>query len=100
MFAALNIFALPSDIKLDKSSRKRILFDETYHKMGANAAMFMIHSHTLTSFEKWKKLTGKTSWNRFKLAIVKLWWSRFTTAYHLQDPYKLTLFYWPSRMII
>ena len=48
--------------------------------------------YTLTLFEKWKKLTGETSWNRFKLAIVKLWWSRFTTAYHLQDPYKLTLF--------
>jgi len=44
------------------------------------------------SFEKWKKLTGETSWNSFKLAIVKLWWSRFTTAYHLQEPYKLTLF--------
>jgi len=48
--------------------------------------------YTLAAFEKWKKLTGETSWNRFKLAIVKLWWSRFTTAYHLQDPYKLTLF--------
>ncbi|MBC7400662.1 MAG: beta-galactosidase [Mucilaginibacter sp.] len=47
--------------------------------------------YTLASFERWKKLTGETSWNRFKLAIVKLWWSRFTTAYHLQDPYKLTM---------
>ena len=48
--------------------------------------------YTLASFERWKKLTGETSWNCFKLAIVKLWWSRFTTAYHLQEPYKLTLF--------
>lgn len=48
--------------------------------------------YTLAAFEKWKKLTGETSWTRFKLAIVKLWWSRFTTAYHLQDPYKLTMF--------
>lgn len=48
--------------------------------------------YTLAAFEKWKKLTSETSWTRFKSAIVKLWWSRFTTAYHLQDPYKLTLF--------
>jgi|GEM_PF-732056 hypothetical protein len=48
--------------------------------------------YTLASFERWKKLTGKTSWTRFKSAIVKLWWSRFTTAYHLEDPYKLTMF--------
>ena len=48
--------------------------------------------YTLASFERWKKLTGETSWNRFKLSIVKLWFSRFTTAYHLQDPYKLTMF--------
>ncbi|MDR3653417.1 MAG: hypothetical protein P4L34_10680 [Paludibacter sp.] len=48
--------------------------------------------YTLASFERWKKLTGKISWPRFKLAIVKLWWSRFTTAYHLQDSYKLTMF--------
>jgi hypothetical protein len=47
--------------------------------------------YTLSSFDRWKKLTGETSWNRFKLAIVKLWWSRFTTAYHLQEPYKLTM---------
>lgn len=47
--------------------------------------------YTLSSFERWKKTTAATSWNRFKLAIVKLWWSRFTTAYHLQDPYKLTM---------
>ena len=47
--------------------------------------------YTLASFERWKKMAGDTSWNRFKLAIVKLWWSRFTTAYHLQDPYKLTM---------
>ncbi len=48
--------------------------------------------HTLTAFERWKKLTGKSSWTEFKLAIVKLLWSRFTTAYHLHDPYKLTMF--------
>ena len=48
--------------------------------------------YTLAAFEKWKKLTGETSWKHFKLAIVKLWWSRFTTAYHLQDPFKLTMF--------
>jgi hypothetical protein len=49
------------------------------------------NTYTLSAFERWKKLTGDSSWNRFKLAIVKLWWSRFTTAYHLQDPYKLTM---------
>lgn len=48
--------------------------------------------YTLDLFERWKKMTGNTSWNKFKLEIVKLWWSRFTTAYHLQDPYKLTMF--------
>jgi len=47
--------------------------------------------YTLASFERWKKLTSDTSWTSFKLAIVKLWWSRFTTAYHLQEPYKLTM---------
>lgn len=48
--------------------------------------------YTLSLFEKWKKLTSENSWDRFKLTIVKLLWSRFTTAYHLQDPYKLTMF--------
>ena len=47
--------------------------------------------YTLADFEKWKKQTGEDSWNRFKLAIVKLWFSRFTTAYHLHDPYKITM---------
>ncbi len=47
--------------------------------------------YTLEAFEKWKEETGETSWNRFKLGIVKLWFSRFTTAFHLQDPYKITM---------
>ena len=47
--------------------------------------------YTLASFDKWKEQTGETSWNQFKLDIVKRWFSRFTTAYHQQDPYKITM---------
>ena len=47
--------------------------------------------YTLADFEKWKKQTGETSWTRFKLAMVKLYFSRFTTAYHMHDPYKVTM---------
>ena len=47
--------------------------------------------YTLAHFDKWKEQTDETSWNRFKLAIVKLWFSRFTTAYHMHDPYKITM---------
>lgn len=62
--------------------------EEHISYQGADADL---NPYTLAAFERWKKLTGEGSWNRFKLAIVKLWWSRFTTAYHLQDPYKLTM---------
>ncbi len=47
--------------------------------------------YTLAHFDKWKEQTGEDSWNRFKLAIVKLWFSRFTTAFHQHDPYKITM---------
>jgi Beta-galactosidase len=63
--------------------------EEGFSYQGTDADL---NPYTLASFERWKKLTGDTSWPGFKLAIVKLWWSRFTTAYHLQDPYKLTMF--------
>lgn len=63
--------------------------EEGISYMGSDADL---NPYTISSFERWKKMTGDTSWTRFKLAIVKLWWSRFTTAYHLQEPYKLTMF--------
>ena len=50
-----------------------------------------LNPYTLAAFDKWKEQTGETSWNRFKLDMVKRWFSRFTTAWHLQDPYKITM---------
>ena len=47
--------------------------------------------YTLALFDKWKEQTDETSWYRFKLDMVKLWFSRFTTVYHLQDPYQVTM---------
>ena len=47
---------------------------------------------TAQIFEEWKQKTGKSDWHAFKLAIVKYWWKRFTTAFHQGDPYKLTSF--------
>jgi hypothetical protein len=47
---------------------------------------------TAQIFEEWKQKTGATDWLAFKLAIVKYWWSQFTTAFHQGDPYKLTSF--------
>ena len=47
--------------------------------------------HTLADYEKWKALTGESSWPRFKLDMVKRYFSRFTTAYHLHDPYRITM---------
>ncbi|MCC7174105.1 MAG: hypothetical protein IT159_02830 [Bryobacterales bacterium] len=43
-------------------------------------------------FEEWKLKSGGSDWHAFKLAIVKYWWRRFTTAFHQGDPYKLTSF--------
>jgi hypothetical protein len=63
--------------------------EEGISYMGSDADL---NPYTIAAFERWKKLTGGSSWTAFKLAIVKLWWSRFTTAYHAQDPYKLTMF--------
>ena len=50
-----------------------------------------LNPYTLAAFDKWKEQTGETSWNRFKLDMVKRWFSRFTTAWHLHDPYKITM---------
>ena len=47
--------------------------------------------YTLTLFDKWKQQTGETSWLRFKMDMVNLWFSRFTTVYHEQDPYQITM---------
>lgn len=43
-------------------------------------------------FEDWKLKTGKSDWHAFKLVTVKWWWQQFTTAFHEEDPYKLTSF--------
>jgi len=50
-----------------------------------------LNPYTLAAFDRWKEQTGESSWNRFKLDMVKRWFSRFTTAWHLQDPYKVTM---------
>jgi Beta-galactosidase len=63
--------------------------EEGISYMGSDADL---NPYTIATFERWKKLVGDSSWSHFKLAIVKLWWSRFTTAYHAQDRYKLTMF--------
>ena len=47
--------------------------------------------HTLASFEQWKKQTGETSWVRFKMDAVNAWFARFTTVYHRQAPYQITM---------
>lgn len=43
-------------------------------------------------YASWKQNTGKSDWVAFKVEAVKYWWSRFTTAYHEEDPYKLISF--------
>ena len=43
-------------------------------------------------FAQWKRKTGKSDWHAFKLAIVKWWWRKFTTAYHEVDPYRVVSF--------
>ena len=47
--------------------------------------------YTLALFEKWKKQTRETRWLRFKMDMVNLWFSRFTTAWHQQAPYQITM---------
>ena len=47
--------------------------------------------YTLELFERWKQQTGEASWLRFKMDMVSLWFSRFTTAYHQQAPYQITM---------
>jgi hypothetical protein len=47
---------------------------------------------TLEWYERWKQLTGKSDWVAFRVDTVKYWWTRFTTAYHDADPYKLISF--------
>ena len=46
---------------------------------------------TLTLFDKWKAATGETSWLLFKKDMVNSWFSGFTTAYHDQAPYQITM---------
>ena len=46
---------------------------------------------TLTLFDKWKAATGENSWLRFKKDMVNSWFSGFTTAYHDQAPYQITM---------
>ena len=43
---------------------------------------------TLSRTRTWKRKTGKSDWVAFKLDIVKYWWSRFTSAFHEEDPSK------------
>ena len=47
--------------------------------------------YTLDLFQKWTKLTGETSWYRFKMDMVSRWFSRWTTAYHQKAPYHITM---------
>ena len=49
---------------------------------------------TLELFDRWKKETGEAgdfAWYSFKADMVNRWFSRWTTAYHLQAPYQITL---------
>jgi hypothetical protein len=43
-------------------------------------------------YEDWKRKTGKSDWYTFKLDTVNSWWSRFTSAFHEADPFKLVSF--------
>ena len=43
-------------------------------------------------YERWKQQTGKSDWPAFKIELVKYYWSRFATAYHEGEPYKLISF--------
>jgi hypothetical protein len=43
-------------------------------------------------FEDWKLKTGKSDWYAFKMEAVKFWWSRFASAFHETEPYKLVSF--------
>ena len=47
--------------------------------------------YTLALFDKWKEQTGDTSWTRFKMDMVNAWFSRFTTVWHQQAPYQITM---------
>ena len=47
--------------------------------------------YTLSLFDRWKQQTGDDTWLRFKMDMVSLWFSRFTTAYHQQAPYQITM---------
>lgn len=46
---------------------------------------------TMELYEQWKN-GGRSSWASFKEFMVKWWWRHFTTAFHEEDPYKLTTF--------
>jgi hypothetical protein len=48
--------------------------------------------YTLKFYEDWKRKTGKSDWQSFKLNAVAWWWRNFTTSFHAEDPYKLTSF--------
>lgn len=47
--------------------------------------------YTMELYEQWKN-SGRSSWAAFKEFMVKRWWCHFTTAFHEEDPYKLTTF--------
>ena len=47
--------------------------------------------YTLSLYDKWKAQTGDDTWLRFKMDMVNLWFSRFTTAYHQEAPYQITM---------
>jgi hypothetical protein len=45
---------------------------------------------TIALFEQWKEKTNEVDENLFKMEINKFWWKHFTTAFHEEDPFKLT----------
>lgn len=46
--------------------------------------------YTRKLFESWGGKDDDFSWGTFKNAMVKSWWRHFTSAYHEEDPYKIT----------
>ena len=62
--------------------------EEHFSYQGADSDF---NPYTLDLFGKWTKLSGNTSWYRFKLDMVSRWFSRWTTAYHLRAPYHITM---------
>jgi len=48
--------------------------------------------YTRGLFEQWSVERNEASWGAFKIEMVKRWWTQFTTAFHEEDPYKITSF--------